>query len=269
MKTLNQATITILGCGTSTGVPVPGCPCKVCLSSDPKNIRLRTSALVSVNSSSGKTVNILIDAGPDLRQQVLQAKIKHLDGILFTHAHADHILGIDDLRVFNFNRTKPLPCFGSDETLTSIQKIFFYIFDKDPDYKGGQIADLSCHVIEDQKPFQIEDVLITPFSVYHGNMHVFGFKISSLVYITDCNEIPPSSFNLIKGADLLFIDALREEPHGTHYSINEAVEAINKIAPKMTYLIHMTHTVDYHKTLAKLPLGVEPAYDGLIRQFTV
>jgi len=255
----------ILGSGTSTGVPIPGCRCEVCRSSDPKNHRDRTSALIQFDSG----VQYLIDASPDLRHQALKWNITHLEGVLFTHAHADHILGIDDLRVFNFVSRRPLDCYSTNTAFKSIRQTFPYLFDKDPEYKGGILADLNFHEISPGKSFELANCKVLPFELQHGNVEVLGFRIGNLAYATDCNIIPDSTKELLKGVEILILDGLRYEPHPTHLSIPEAIEQAQSLGVAQTYLIHMTHNVDHHTVSAQLPAGVSLCYDGLELEFSV
>lgn len=252
--------VTILGTGTSTGVPVPGCRCGVCSSSNPKNSRLRTSAYIECDSG----LSLLIDAGPDLREQALRNEIGKVDGVLYTHAHADHILGTDDLRVFNFRRREPIPCFGSEETLEALRKTFHYIFEPNPEYQGGLIAKLTLNSITPGTPFDVEGETITPLKLYHGSSTVVGFRIGDFVYATDCNRIPDASLEIMESAEVLVLDALRYEPHRTHFTIPDAVKTAQSLGAKQTYLIHMTHDIDHDEVDSELPEGVSLAFDGLV-----
>ncbi len=248
----------VLGCGTSTGVPVPGCPCAVCTSGDPKNVRLRTSSIITTNDNR----TILIDAGIDLRAQALKHGITRVDSVLFTHSHSDHILGVDDLRCFNFIQKKPIPCFGVDKTLSEIQRIFTYLF-SETDYEGGLLADLTMQRIEHYKPFVAENVEVTPFLLMHGKMPVTGYRFGDFVYATDCKTIPEESKSVMKGARCLLLDGLRYREHKTHLTIDEAVEIAHELNAEQTYLIHMSHDIDYHLANKKLPSNIQIAFDGL------
>lgn len=253
-----HAVLTILGCGTSTGVPIPGCPCKVCTSTNPRNRRDRTSALISVENGP----NILIDATPDLRQQALAYNIHSLDAVLFTHAHADHILGVDDLRVFNFISRKALPCYCEKGTLDGIQRCFRYLFERDPNYEGGMLAELDFQLITPLNPFEA-GIEFFPFRLHHGSMDVTGYRFGNAAYATDCNAIPAESLAHLHGLDLLILDGLRYKPHPTHFTIPRAIEVAEELGAKRTVLIHMTHSVDYEATSVTLPSNVELAYDGM------
>ena len=253
----------ILGCGTSTGVPVVACNCKVCSSSNPKNKRLRTSALIE----AGPETRILIDAGPDFRQQALTAGIERLAAVLFTHAHADHVLGVDDLRALSFRYEVPISLFATTITFAAIKEVFRYIFEPNPNYEGGLITKATVHEIADYTPFTVAGVEILPFPLGHGSSTVTGFKIGDLVYATDCNSIPPRSREIMQGAPHLILDGLGLKQHATHYTVREAAEVAQKLGAQQTVLIHMTHSIDYAEVQALLPPNVELAYDGMEIEF--
>lgn len=249
----------ILGCGTSTGVPLPGCKCKVCLSPDPKNKRMRTSAIIKDDSG----FNILIDAGPDLRWQALNFGIDAVNAVLFTHAHADHIFGMDDLRSFNFVHKQAIPCYGNAGTIAHIRRVFSYVFEPDLSYPGGILPQLSLHEIYPTKSFELGGVNIVPFSLDHISVEVLGFRVGDVAYATDCKRIPEQSMQLLKGLRYLVLSGLRYEKHNTHLTIEEAIEYASKIGAEKTFLTHMAHSVDYQEVSAKLPAHVSLAYDGL------
>lgn len=254
--------ITILGCGTSTGVPVPACQCSVCLSADPINSRLRASILIQTAAH-----NILIDTSPDLRQQALRADLRRVDAVLFTHAHADHILGMDDLRSFNFVQKSAIPCFALAETRKSIEEIFSYIFKPDPEYIGGGLAKLKFETLLEYQKFVISSndqfTEIQNFMLLHGKTKVAGYRIGNFAYATDCNQIEEASYQYLSGLDVLILDGLRYEPHPTHFTIPEAIEISRRVKAKRTILTHYTHNVDYLKVNPELPAGVELAYDQM------
>lgn len=259
-------TLTVLGCGTSTGVPIAGCDCQVCTSADPFNARMKTSAWIS--SAAGASV--LIDASTDLRHQALRAKISTIDAVLFTHAHSDHILGTEDLRPFSFRRKEPIPCYGTPETLAAIEKVFSYVFDPDPNYEGGTLARLSLVPLQDSlPPISIADLTAQPFRLRHGKFEVIGYRFGDLAYATDCNAIPDESQEIIHGVKTLILDALRfTPPHKTHFIVEDAIEVARALGAEQTYFIHMTHSVDYTSGNSQLPDGFAFAHDGLTVPFT-
>ncbi|MHB1697803.1 MAG: MBL fold metallo-hydrolase [bacterium] len=250
--------ILVLGCGTSTGVPLIGCGCKVCSSANPKNKRLRPSILVSENN-----FDILIDTPPDLRTQALKLNIKNIDAVLYTHTHADHIFGIDDLRMFNYLKNKDnkfIPIYASKTAVNFIKDKFDYIFkEKSESSKPYLIPNILTDLLE-IKP----GLKITPIPVYHGKNLIYGYRINDFAYITDVSGIPEPSFELLKGLNTLMIDALRYAPHPTHLSIEEAISISERINPAKTYFTHMGHNVDYEElqSLCKPDIFM-PAYDGL------
>jgi phosphoribosyl 1,2-cyclic phosphate phosphodiesterase len=254
---------TLLGCGTSTGVPVPGCSCKVCSSTEPRNSRRRTSAVIRLPDGR----NILIDAGPDLRQQALDYNVKRVDAVLYTHSHADHILGTDDLRSFNFVSGTRIPCYGTEETLGDVRRFFTYIFEPDSTYQGGLLAQLDLIPVSISAPFTVEGVTFTPFPLQHGQTEVLGFRLGELGYATDFKYMSEATKKILHGVKYLFIDGLRYEQHRTHATIPEAIELVKEIQPERAYIIHTTHSVDYHETNAKLPEGIELAWDGMTVSF--
>ncbi len=250
---------TLLGCGTSTGVPIPGCSCRVCTSEDPRNYRDRTSALITLDSGT----TILVDAGPDLRQQALKHKIPSVDNVIFTHSHADHILGTDDLRNFNFISSKRIACFATEATFAGIKQTFPYIFNPNPFYQGGMVAQLDVEEIQNDQEFSIAGTTIIPFPLSHGAVTVTGFRIGQLGYATDLHALSERAEHVLRGVKYLFIDGLRFEPHPTHLTIQQAIEISQRLQAQQTFLVHMTHTIDYHEVSTQLPKGVALGYDGL------
>lgn len=251
--------LTILGSGTSTGVPVIQCKCKVCLSRSPKNKRLRCSAWLEINQKS-----ILIDTSPDLRLQALRAKIPRVDAVLFTHPHADHVHGIDELRSYNFHQKAAIPVYGNDWTCTDLKTKFAYIFGGFKN-EGGGIPLLNLHQFDASAPF-IEPLgeKIIPLSLAHGSKECVGYRIESLAYVTDCSYIPPSSMERMQNLSVLILDCVRLEPHRTHFNLDRALETVEELKPKRTYLTHLGHELDYSEWRKKLPKNVSFAYDGLI-----
>ncbi len=246
--------ITILGSGTSTGIPVVGCNCSVCRSTDPRNRRTRCSALLSY---AGR--NILIDTSPDLRLQALRENICHIDAVLYTHSHADHLHGIDDLRGFNLHSENAIPLFSSNQTLKRIRSNFSYIFDNNIE-NPGYVPRLSLHPIE--APFELFDLTIIPIPLQHGRMQTLGFRCGPLAYLTDCNEIPENSLAQLENLELLILDGLRFRPHSTHFNITQAVEIAKQINARQTWLTHLSHEVDHPRHNPQLPDKIDFAYDG-------
>ena len=246
--------VTFLGTGTSQGVPVIACKCKVCRSLNPKDKRLRTSVLLQLDH-----LNIIVDSGPDFRYQVLRSGIQKLDAILFTHEHRDHIAGLDDVRSFNFLQKRAMPIYGNDKVLEHIRREFHYVFESK--YPG--IPQLEIHQIN-SNPFKIENVLITPISVLHHKLPVFGFRIKDFTYITDANTIPDKEFNKILGTKILVLNALQKDNHISHFTLDEALNVIDIIQPEKAYLTHISHNMGLHDNVSKeLPSNVKLAYDGL------
>ncbi|GMR04284.1 MAG: GPMC system MBL fold metallohydrolase [Thermodesulfobacteriota bacterium] len=244
----------ILGCGTSTGVPVIGCGCSVCTSKDPRNVRTRSSALVTVNDK-----NILIDTSTDLRGQALSCGIKRVDAVLFTHPHADHIHGIDDLRSFNMLQKTSIPCYGNEHTIKRIHVMFDYIFNDES--QESWRPKLTTTVVD--SPFKLFGTEIMPLEVMHGKSVILGYRLDAAAYVTDCSSIPKASMDRLYGLKLLIIGALRHKPHPTHMTIEEAVEISRELKPERTVLTHLSHNVDFAADNKKLPPGVELGYDGM------
>ncbi|MFQ5735511.1 MAG: GPMC system MBL fold metallohydrolase [Thermodesulfobacteriota bacterium] len=247
--------LTVLGSGTSTGVPVIGCHCAVCSSTERRNKRTRSSLLVQ---DRGR--NILIDTSTDLRAQALANGLERIDAVLFTHHHADHIHGIDDLRAFNLAQGGAIPCYGSPDTIERIRVVFEYIF-KD-DANDGWKPDLTTTRV--QGPFGAAGVEVTPVSIRHGAASILGYRMGAMAYLTDCSSIPDESMEIIHGVDVLILGALRHKPHPTHFTVEQAVEASRRAGAKRTVLTHLSHNLDYSKDNALLPDGVELAYDGMV-----
>lgn len=248
--------LTFLGTGTSMGVPVIGCNCAVCTSADQHNKRLRTSALLQVNDKV-----LLIDAGPDFRQQALAVGIRRLDAVLLTHAHADHINGLDDLRPINMAQRSAISLYGSADTLGSVRERFAYAF---VDSSAGSTRPvLELREIQSERSFRIGVVDVLPFDIQHGSWTITGFRVGNLGYVTDASAIPESSLQHLRGLDVLVLNALRQAPHPTHFSLDQAMEMAEMLAPRRTLLVHMTHDLDHAATNARLPNGVQLAHDGL------
>jgi phosphoribosyl 1,2-cyclic phosphate phosphodiesterase len=246
--------VTFMGSGTSLGVPTIACPCAVCTSDNPKNKRTRPSLLVQVNDR-----NLLIDTSTDFRQQAIREKLKRVDAVLYTHAHADHILGLDDLRPFNYFQQMHIPCFGNEPTMNYICNMFHYVF-TDPQ-PGGSIPRIEPKIINDK--FEFQGVSIQPLPVLHGKLLVNGYRIGTLSYITDCSEIPEETYGFLKGTLVLILGVLRYEPHHTHLNVDKALQIIDRVQPQRAYFTHLSHDFDHDKTNAELPSHVQLSYDGL------
>src|SRR5690606_17570007 len=246
-----------LGTGTSQGVPVIGCTCAVCTSEDTRNHRMRSSVWIELG---GK--HIVIDTPAEFRLQALRAKLPRLDALLYTHAHADHIFGIDDIRRYNQMQREVIPLYASKETLEALRQIAGYIFDFDD--HNWALPKAEPHEITG--PFELFGRVVEPLLVWHGKMPVTAFRIGRMAYVTDCNAIPAETMERLEGLDLLVLDALRHRPHPTHFSISEAVEVIQRLKPKRALLTHLCHEVDHATTEAELPPGIRLAYDGLVEE---
>jgi phosphoribosyl 1,2-cyclic phosphate phosphodiesterase len=247
--------IAFLGTGTSQGVPIINCSCSVCTSGDPRNKRLRTS--ISVQS---KTTAFIIDTTPDFRQQLLGNPLPKLDAVVYTHAHADHIYGLDDLRRFNQLQKNRIPVYAEKVTLSRLKSIFRYAFGNG-ELKPG-LPNLTG--IEIKGPFYINDVLLKPIRLFHGQQEILGFRIGNTAYCTDVSQIPEESYPLMEDLDVLILGALRETPHPTHFSVDEAIDEARKIAAKQTYFVHMSHKIDHQTRQDTLPQGMNFAYDSLV-----
>ena len=254
---MHKNKFTILGSGTSSGVPTIGCCCPTCLSDDSRDKRLRCSLLIASASAA-----VVIDTSSDFRQQMLQYNVKSLDGVVFTHHHFDHIGGFDDIRAFNFIMDKPLSIFANETTLKHLRRIFEYAFTK-PVQQGGGVPEIIINDIGDNR-FRIKDIEITPIPLFHGSIKVLGFRIGNFAYCTDTNNIPQSSLELLKGLEVLILDGLRYTKHPTHFSISEAIETINILKPEKAYLTHISHDVKHQEAENCLPENIFLAYDGII-----
>jgi phosphoribosyl 1,2-cyclic phosphate phosphodiesterase len=248
----------LLGTGTSVGVPSIGCGCSVCQSSDPYNRRLRCAAILGLPEG-----NLLIDTPPDLRTQLLREQIGIVHAVLFTHEHADHIFGLDDLRLFQFYLGAAVPLYCEEFVERRIRHSFDYAFSTVEETHEGSAPKLDFRRIE-TAPFQVLGQTVTPIRLHHGKrFKVLGFRIGNIAYCTDTNEVPPESWPLLEGLDVLILDALRDRPHATHFSLAEAVAVAEKLRPKQTYFTHICHELDHQATNARLPAGMQLGYDGL------
>lgn len=247
--------ITVLGSGTSQGVPVIGCPCEVCASPDGRDKRLRSSVLVD----DGKTC-FVIDTGPDFRQQMLRANVKKLDAVLITHSHKDHIAGLDDVRSFNFLQQRPMKVYAGIADQQVIRQEFAYAFMDNP-YPGVPKIELIDMQLQ---PFKVGTITVIPFLVKHMHLDVFGFRIGDFSYITDANYIPPESMDMISGSKVIILDALRRKKHVSHFTLDEAVGVIKELKPALAYFTHISHLMGKHREVeSDLPENMFLAYDGL------
>lgn len=269
--------LTILGSGTSHGVPMIGCDCPVCTSSDPRDRRTRPSALFSFDGH-----HVLVDTGPELRLQCLACDVRRVDAILLTHHHADHIVGLDDVRRFNWLQGQPIRVYGSRATLDRVQAMFAYAFQDDPDYPSAK-PQLELAPIDGAKPpapqpgiaatpregyaippLELFGRQIIPIPYFHGPLPVLGFRLGRIAYCPDCSRMPEESRRLLTGLDVLVLDALRRRPHPTHFNLEQAVEEARRIGAARTYFTHIAHELKHAETNAELPPGMELAYDGLV-----
>ena len=248
-------TITFLGTGTSQGVPVIACDCEVCTSTNPQDNRLRTSILVE-----GDDKTVVIDSGPDFRYQMLRAKVKHLDAIVFTHEHKDHVAGMDDIRAFNYKQSSPIDVYATTRVQEALKREFSYIF---ADYKYPGIPQINMHTI-DLNPFDIGSLHFIPIEVMHYKLPVLGFRIKDFTYITDAKTVSETEKQKLKGTKILVINALQTQSHISHFTLDEALLFAQEIGAEKTYLTHISHRLGRHQDISlQLPQNIELAYDGL------
>lgn len=247
--------LVVLGSGTSSGVPIPTCPCDVCRSDDPRDRRTRTSAWLTWGRTS-----IVIDTSSDFREQALRFDIPSIDAVLYTHAHADHILGLDDLRVYNWHRGGPIPAYASAETCAAVRRTFWYAFEDDGHPSTKPAIDLNAV----EGPFELEGKRIVPVPVDHGPQRILGYRIDDMAYLTDVSAVPDASLDLLAGLDALVLSALRERPHPTHMTLEQAIACARRIGAERTWFTHMSHEIAHAATEARLPDGIGLAYDGLV-----
>ena len=234
-----------------------GCDCETCRSPDPRDQRWRASVYIETDDG----LALLVDAGPDVRAQSLRFNVRRVDAIIFTHGHADHIMGLDDVRRFNALQQRPMPCFGDEATLRDLKQSFFYVFDPNTP-RGGGLPQLELFRIAG--PFCIGHQEIVPVPIFHGKRPILGLRVGTFAYLTDCSHIPDESWRLLEGLDLLVLDALRDKPHPTHFSLSEAIAVSERIGARRTCFTHMCHNLRHADTCARLPPGIELAYDGLV-----
>lgn len=255
--------LTFLGSGTSTGVPVLGCDCAVCRSDDPRNWRTRPSVLLDLPEG-----RLLVDTSPEMRLQLLREGVGFVHAIAFTHAHADHLFGLDDARLFPRAIGGPVPVFCEAPVEESIRQIFSYAFaDRATRIPSGGVPQIVFRPIEPGRPFEVLGRSILPVRLDHGRFPVLGFRVGGLAYCTDVKRIPDETWPLLTGLDTLILDALRDEPHPTHFNLAEALAAVERLRPVRTFLTHLSHGFDHGPTEARLPAGVHLAYDGLALDF--
>ena len=255
-----KATLTVMGSGTSMGVPTIGCDCAVCHSSDPHDRRTRPSILIEY---AGKSV--LIDTTPDFREQAIREGLRSLDAVLYTHGHADHILGLDDLRPLSYLRTEKIPLFARPADAEILRRVFRYIFDAD--YKFGGLARVELNIIDG--PVDLFGARFEPVKVIHGEAEILGFRFGQAAYLTDLSEIPEASYSQLDGLDILFLDALRHTPHPTHSTVENSLRIVERVKPKRAFFTHICHDLPHEATNATLPPHVRLSYDGMKLEFEI
>jgi len=256
LKWIYRVNITFIGTGTSQGVPIIGCDCNVCVSTDKKDKRLRTSVLVQTEG-----IHLVIDTGPDFRYQMLRSNVKKLDAVLFTHSHKDHIAGLDDIRAYNYIQQKAMDVYATEETQQALRREFSYIFEN-ANYPG--VPQLTLHNIFADQPFTVHGIAIQPIKVIHYQMEVLGFRIGDFTYITDANYIAPEKLDIAKGSKVLVLNALRHQKHVSHFTLAEAIEIAKEVGAERTYFTHISHQLGLHEEVeASLPTGMHLAYDCL------
>jgi phosphoribosyl 1,2-cyclic phosphate phosphodiesterase len=246
--------LTVLGSGTSMGVPTPGCHCGVCESTDPFDKRMRPSVLLDYGGRS-----VVIDTTPDFRSQALRAGIDRLDAVIYTHSHADHVLGLDDIRPFNMKQKSVIPIYATSDTIAVLRRQFAYIFDKTP--TENLLPAVELHAIDG--PFNLFGLEIVPVPAMHGKLPVLGFRFGKAAYLTDFSRIPESSKELLRGLDDLILDALRYVPHPMHSNVEQSLALVDELKPKRAWFTHICHDLGHAATNLRLPSGVQLAYDGL------
>jgi len=256
-----KARLTVLGSGTSMGVPTIGCNCAVCRSRDPHDRRTRPSVLIEYDGHF-----VLIDSTPDFREQAIRENIRRIDAVLYTHTHADHLLGIDDLRPLSFlHKPNKLPLYAKQEAVEFIRTMFRYIFDAD--YKFGGLPLVELHAING--PLQLFGASFEPVAVIHGEMEIYGFRFGSAAYLTDHSKIPESSFAKLDDLDILFLDALRHRPHPTHSTVENSLQIVERVKPKRAFFTHICHDLAHEATNSSLPANVRLSYDGMKLDFEI
>lgn len=244
----------LLGSGTSQGIPVIGCHCATCKSNNPKNFRTRTSAFLSYNDR-----NVVIDTSTEFRLQIVQNDIKRLDAVLFSHSHADHVHGLDDIRQFNKMQRTTIPCYGDAATLGDIRRKYDYVFKTTQ--AGGGKPDITLHEVNGD--FELFGRTVIPLPIKHGVLDILGYRVGELAYITDASAVPAATMEKLNGLDVLIINALRYIPHPTHFSVGQAIRIIEELRPRIAYLTHIGHLLEHERLEQELPDGVRMGYDGL------
>jgi phosphoribosyl 1,2-cyclic phosphate phosphodiesterase len=247
--------ITVLGSGTSSGIPLIGCHCAICTSADPRDTRLRPS--ISISHGDRRFV---IDTTPDFRAQALRSSLERVDAVLFTHSHADHIMGLDDVRPYNFRQGTRIPIYGSADTISVVRQVFHYIFSEEA--RTTFVPQLDTHVLNGEK-VELFGLAFEPIPVLHGKTPILGFRFGNAAYLTDHSEIPEQSMEKLLGLDVLFLDALRHKPHPTHSTVEKSIETVRKLKPNRAFFTHISHDLAHAETEQALPPGIHLAYDGL------
>ncbi len=256
---MSGLSVVMLGSGTSTGVPVIGCACPVCTSDDPRNRRSRASALLRFADPESRARSVVIDTATDFREQALRERIERVDAVLYTHAHADHLFGLDDLRIYNFRQGGAIRCYGSEQTLERVRNTFSYVFENGPEGGGKP----SLELVPVAGSFELCGRTVVPIPVWHGELPVFGYRLGRFAYVTDCSAIPERSMGLLAGLDLLILGALRYREHPTHLSVGEALAAAVAIGARRTVLTHLACEIDSARPRFPLPSSVEFGCDGM------
>jgi phosphoribosyl 1,2-cyclic phosphate phosphodiesterase len=263
------ASLTFLGTGTSMGVPTLGCDCSVCTSPNPRDVRLRPSILLEW-TGNGVERFVLVDTGPDFRAQAMHVGLKRVDAVFYTHSHADHILGLDDLRPLSFatyRKSGPIPLYATPETREVLERIYSYTFSPDSTYPTR--ARVALHTVEPGARVRVHEVAFTPIPVFHGELPIVGYRFGNVAYMTDVSSIPETSFALLEGLDVLIVSALRHQPHPSHATVDQAVRWANRVGAKETWFTHISHDLGHAETNANLPEDMALAHDGLKLEVTL